>query len=105
MEVQLKTGEVINIIRLIPKPLHALGLTLRDAGQKPKDIKIYFSDVRQELVDKSFDSLPYIQFKADPLKSKSHYKPVYNDLEQAHQFCFIQTDVTHGVNSEVVLHH
>jgi len=106
MDIHLKTQEVIKIISLIPKAFHATGLTAKLYGSnKPLDIKIYFSDVLKDLESKNFGSLDYIQFKPDAGKSKDHYRPVYNSLDKAYQYCFIETDKPGATSSEVVLHY
>jgi len=104
MNVQLKIGEVIKIISLIPKPFHATHLTLAVAGSnKPNDIKIYFSYGKADLEHKNFDDLPYIQFKADPGKSKVNFIPIYNTLDKAYDYCLVETDKPGALGSELVL--
>lgn len=104
MELTLKTAEIIKIITLIPKAFHAIRLTAGFKGaQKPSDIKIYFSDSKKDLETKNFSDLAYIQFKADPIKSKDSFKPVYNCLDKAYEYCFIETDKPMTSSFEVVL--
>jgi hypothetical protein len=105
MEINLKTGQVIKIISLIPKAFHATGLTGKLPGSnKSTDIKIYFSDNIKDLENKNFGSLDYVQFKPDNGKSKDSYKPVYNCLDKAYNYCFIETDKPGTSSTEIVLH-
>ncbi|PBQ33866.1 hypothetical protein CNR22_19450 [Sphingobacteriaceae bacterium] len=104
MEIRLKIGEVIKIISFIPKAFHAKHLTVNLAGSsKPGDIKIYFSYGKTDLETRNFDDLAYIQFKADPEKSKFNFKPIYNSLDKAYDYCFIETDKPAAIGSELVL--
>ena len=104
MEIRLKIGEVIKIISFIPKAFHAKHMTSNLTGNsKPTDIKIYFSYGKNDLETKNFDDLAYIQFKADADKSKFHFKPVYNNFDKTYDYCFIETDKTTAIGSEVVL--
>ena len=105
MDVHLKIGEVIKIINLIPKAFHATHLTVTSVGNnKPHDIKIYFSYGKTDLENKNFGDLPYIQFKSDPDK-KNNFKPVYNSLDKAYDYCMIETDKPAAISSEVVLYY
>ena len=106
MDVHLKIGEVIKIINLIPKAFHATHLTVSLLGNnKPTGIRIYFSYGKTDLESRNFEDLPYIQFKPDPDKSKYAFKPVYNSLDKAYDYCFIETDKPSAISSEVVLHY
>ena len=106
MDVHLKIGEIIKIINLIPKAFHAKHLTTTLVGSsKPTDIKIYFSYGKTDLENKNFDDLPYIQFKSDSSKPKDNFKPVYNNLDKAYDYCLIETDKPSALTSEVVLHY
>ena len=68
-------------------------------------IKIYFSYTVKDLENKIFFDLPYIQFKPDADKSKFNFKPVYNCLDKAYDYCFIETDKPSAVDSELVLYY
>jgi len=104
MEIRLKIGEVIKIISFIPKAFHAKHLTVNLAGSsKPTDIKIYFSYGKGDLETKNFDDLAYIQFKAEPEKSKFNFKPIYNSFDKAYDYCFIETDKVSAIGTEVIL--
>ena len=106
MDVHLKIGEIVKIISLIPKAFHATHLTVGLTGNaKPTDIRIYFSYGKTDLENKNFDDLPYIQFKPDPDKPKHNFKPVYNSLDKAYDYCLIETDKPGAIASEVVLHY
>ncbi len=106
MDIKLKVGEIIKIISLIPKAFHATQLTVALVGNnKPTDIRIYFSNSKADLENKNFADLPYIQFKSDPDKPKHNFKPVYNDLDKAYDYCFIETDKPAAISSEVVLYY
>ncbi len=106
MDIHLKIGQVIKIISLIPKAFHATHLTAAASGNnKPTDIKIYFSYGAKDLENKNFDDLPYIQFKPDPGKIKNNFKPVYNSLDKAYDYCLIETDKPAAVNSDVILYY
>ncbi len=106
MDIHLKIGEITKIIALIPKAFHATQLTVTLSGNnKPGDIKIYFSYSAKELENKNFGDLPYIQFKPDPLKSKNSFKPVYNSLDKAYDYCLIETDKPAAASSEIVLYY
>jgi|GEM_PF-2573667 len=104
MDIHLKTEQVVKIISLIPKAFHAISLTLRIQGNaKPAEVKIYFSDTKKDLEDRNFSDLAYVQFKTDPGKSKDSYKPVYNCLDKAYEYCFIETGKPGSASSEAVL--
>jgi hypothetical protein len=105
MKVSLKTGEVIKIISLIPKAFHALSLTipLKDMGRSTTDIKMYFSDSKLDFRIENYDNLAYIQFKSEGIKSTGNFKPSYNNLEKAYEYCFITTDKSVALTAEVVL--
>jgi hypothetical protein len=106
MHIQLKTGQIIKIITLIPKAFHATHLTVALTGSaKPTEIKIYFSYSIKDLENKNFDDLPYIQFKSESSKPKDNFKPVYNTLDKAYDYCFIETDKPAAAPFEVVLHY
>jgi len=106
MEIHLKIGEITKIIALIPKAFHAthLGVTLT-GNSRPMDIKIYFAYSRKDLEDRNFDDLPYIQFKSDSYKPKNSFKPVYNSLDKAYDYCLIETDKPAAMGADVVLHY
>jgi len=106
MDVRLKIGEIIKIISLIPKAFHATHLSTALIGNsKPMDIKIYFSFGKSDLENKNFDDLPYIQFKSDSSKPKDNFKPTYNSLDKAYDYCLIVTDKPAANSSEVVLYY
>ena len=106
MTTPLKIGQVIKIITTIPKAFHATHLTVPLTGSnKPTDIRIYFSDGKADLENKKFDDLAYIQFKSDPEKSKFNFKPIYNCLDKAYNYCLIEADRPGAMDAEVVLHY
>jgi hypothetical protein len=106
MEVILKIREITKIISLIPQRFHATGLTVKLTGSnKPTDVRIYFAERKNDLENQNFRNSPYIQFKADHDKPKNGFKPVYNSLDKAYDYCFIETDKPLAIASEVLLYY
>jgi hypothetical protein len=104
MDIHLKTGQIIKIISLIPKPFHARHLIVTSpGGSRLSAIKIYFSDTKKELENKNFDDLAYIEFKPDASKAKDKFTPVYNNLEKAYEYCWIETNKPEAEPLEIVM--
>jgi hypothetical protein len=70
----------------------------------PVDLKMYFADSAKELLVEDFSQLPYVQFKHDRgSKTKINYKPSFNSLEGAYNYCIIGSSRSGALSADVVL--
>lgn len=83
-----------------------LELTLKNAAERPEELKIYFADKELIFEKKLFEGLPYLIFKQDPKATPGIFKLMPSiALERRYSLYYLKCDNADLVDSVALKHY